>query len=75
MILLEKTELFKVIPMTTQPFFSIRTATYNRAHTLPRVFKSLQEQTFQDFEWIIGDDGSTDNTADIVAQFHKESSF
>lgn len=59
----------------TQPFFTIRTATYNRAHTLPRVFKSLQEQTFQDFEWIIGDDGSTDNTSDIVAQFQKEASF
>lgn len=59
----------------TKPFFTIRTATYNRAHTLPRVFKSLQSQTFKNFEWIIGDDGSSDDTENIVSQFQKEAEF
>ena len=37
---------------------SILTPTYNRAHTLPRLYKSLKQQTMKDFEWIIVDDGS-----------------
>ena len=53
----------------TKPFFTITTPTYNRAHTLERVFDSLNEQTFQNFEWIIGDDGSTDNTEELVNNF------
>ncbi|MBV6274136.1 glycosyltransferase family 2 protein [Alcaligenaceae bacterium CGII-47] len=42
---------------------SILTPTYNRAHTLPRLYKSLQAQSNQNFEWLIVDDGSTDDTA------------
>ncbi|MDE7387669.1 MAG: glycosyltransferase family 2 protein, partial [Muribaculaceae bacterium] len=38
------------------------TPTYNRAKTLLRTFESLQRQSFQDFEWLIIDDGSTDDT-------------
>jgi glycosyltransferase involved in cell wall biosynthesis len=49
--------------------FTVFTPTYNRAHTLQRVFESLQEQTFRDFEWLIVDDGSTDNTQDLVASW------
>ena len=48
------------------PKVTILTPSYNRAHTLPRVFESLQKQTFKDFEWLIIDDGSTDNTKNIV---------
>lgn len=45
---------------------TIFTPTYNRAHTLPRVFESLLNQTNYDFEWLIVDDGSTDNTEQLV---------
>lgn len=46
--------------------FTVFTPTYNRAHTLHRVFESLLAQTFQDFEWLIVDDGSSDATRDLV---------
>ena len=46
--------------------FTIFTPSFNRAHTLPKLFRSLNSQTFQDFEWIIVDDGSTDATAELV---------
>ncbi|WP_419211083.1 glycosyltransferase family 2 protein [Maribacter sp. X9] len=46
--------------------FSILTPTYNRAHTLERVYLSLLAQTDQDFEWHIIDDASTDDTKNLV---------
>ncbi|WP_299799157.1 glycosyltransferase family 2 protein [uncultured Maribacter sp.] len=46
--------------------FSVLTPTYNRAHTLKRVFDSLKAQTFQDFEWIIIDDASSDETSKLI---------
>lgn len=58
-----------------KPVFTVFTPTYNRAHTLPRVWKSLQQQTFRDFEWLIVDDGSSDNTAEVVAGFQAASEF
>lgn len=45
---------------------TVFTPTYNRAHTLPKLYKSLVEQTSQDFIWLIVDDGSTDYTKKIV---------
>lgn len=42
---------------------TILTPTYNRLHTLPRLYQSLQAQTSQEFEWLLVDDGSTDGTA------------
>lgn len=48
---------------------TVFTPTYNRAYTLKRLFSSLLEQTCQDFEWIIIDDGSTDNTEELVGSF------
>ena len=48
---------------------TIITPTYNRAHTLSRVYESLKRQTFRDFKWIIMDDGSTDNTEGLVKIF------
>lgn len=49
------------------PFLTIFTPTYNRAHTLPDVYRSLLEQTDKDFVWLIVDDGSTDGTAALVS--------
>ena len=48
---------------------SVFTPTYNRAHLLPRCYESLCRQTSDAFEWIIVDDGSTDDTTDIVQGF------
>lgn len=52
--------------------FTVFTATYNRAHTLPRLCEALRAQTFRDFEWLIVDDGSTDATAETVAAWVRE---
>lgn len=51
---------------------TILTPTYNRAFLLPRLFESLKQQTFKDFEWLIVDDGSADNTEEVVFAFQKE---
>ena len=45
---------------------TVFTPTYNRAHLLSRVYESLCEQTFKDFEWVIVDDGSVDDTRSLV---------
>lgn len=45
---------------------TIITTTYNREKLLYRCFQSLEKQTCYDFEWLIIDDGSTDNTKEIV---------
>lgn len=45
---------------------TVFTPTYNRVHLLPRLYESLCQQTFKDFEWLIIDDGSTDNTEMVV---------
>lgn len=45
---------------------TVFTPTYNRAHLLPRVYESMCKQTFKDFEWLIVDDGSSDETKSLV---------
>ncbi|MES2998863.1 MAG: glycosyltransferase, partial [Pseudomonadota bacterium] len=52
-----------------QPLFSIILTTYNRSRFLPRAIDSVLQQTFSDFELIIVDDHSTDNTQQIVEAF------
>ena len=51
---------------------TIFTPTYNRAYVLQSAYNSLLEQTNQEFEWIIVDDGSTDNTENLVQSWKKE---
>jgi glycosyltransferase involved in cell wall biosynthesis len=51
------------------PFFSIIIPVYNRAHVLGRALSSVLAQSCQDFEIVVVDDGSTDDPAQIVAQF------
>ena len=45
---------------------TIFTPTYNRAYILPKLYESLREQSCHDLEWIIIDDGSTDDTRSLV---------
>lgn len=45
---------------------TVFTPAYNRAHTLNRIYESLLKQDCKDFVWLIVDDGSTDNTAELV---------
>ena len=54
---------------------TVFTPAYNRAHTLERAFKSLLNQTSKDFEWLIIDDVSTDNTAELVHSFISKADF
>ncbi len=49
--------------------FSIVMATYERAHTLPRAIKSVLAQTFTEWELVIVDDGSSDGTREVIANF------
>lgn len=51
---------------------TIFTPAYNRAHTLHRCYESLRKQSCKDFVWLIIDDGSTDNTADLVKKWQNE---
>ena len=52
-------------------FLTIFTPTYNRAHTLLRVYESLYAQSCKAFVWLVVDDGSTDNTKALVKQWIK----
>lgn len=52
--------------------YSILTATYNRANDLEILYKSLLKNRKHEFTWLIMDDGSVDNTKDIVDEFIKE---
>ncbi len=45
---------------------TVFTPTYNRAYTLERLYRSLQRQRFTDFEWLVVDDGSQDDTQALV---------
>lgn len=54
---------------------TVLTPTYNRAKLIPRLFESLIGQTVYDFEWLIVDDGSKDNTKEIVTSFNDVANF
>ena len=54
---------------------SVVTSTMNRADYLERVYLSLLNQSFDDFEWIVGDDGSTDSTIEILENLKKNAPF
>lgn len=54
---------------------TVFTPTYNRAHLLPDLYSSLKEQTCKDFEWLIVDDGSTDDTEKMVNSWLSQADF
>ncbi len=52
-----------------KPKISVVICAYNAASCIQGILKSLQEQTFKDFEIVVANDGSTDNTAEIASSF------
>ena len=54
-------------PGTPPPPVSVLTPTHNRAQLLRRAMASVLGQTWREFEWIVVDDGSTDDTAQVLA--------
>ena len=55
--------------LTKSPTVSVVIPTYNRATRLTETLRSVLNQTYQDFEIIVIDEGSTDDTAKIVQSF------
>lgn len=51
------------------PKFSVVMSSYNYGHYISQAIQGVLDQTFKDFEFIVADDGSTDNTAEVVASF------
>ncbi|MCM1143988.1 MAG: glycosyltransferase family 2 protein [Blautia sp.] len=51
---------------------TIITPTYNRAKLLPKLYQSLLEQTNHDFEWMVIDDGSQDDTKELMRSYLEE---
>ncbi|WP_078476779.1 glycosyltransferase family 2 protein [Solemya elarraichensis gill symbiont] len=58
-----------------KPTISILTPTWNRAEYLYRVWDGLVNQTFKSFEWIVANDGSDDNTIEVVNELAMKSDF
>ena len=56
------------------PFFSVIIPTYNRSDFLPKAISSVLRQSFSSFELIIVDDGSTDNSSEVVKEFSERDS-
>jgi glycosyltransferase involved in cell wall biosynthesis len=55
--------------MANPPAVSVVIATYNRSHLIAETLDSILGQSFQDFEVIVVDDGSADNTREVVARY------
>ena len=51
---------------------TVFTPTYNRAYIIEKLYRSLQRQTFEDFEWLVVDDGSNDDTEKLFSEWQKE---
>lgn len=53
---------------------TVFTPTYNRAYIINQLYESLKRQTFYNFEWLVVDDGSVDETEKLFAKWTKEES-
>lgn len=58
--------------MDFQYKITLFTPTYNRAYILETLYRSIQRQTYRNFEWIVMDDGSEDNTEEMVDRWIQE---
>lgn len=54
---------------------TVFTPAYNRAYTLHKCYESLKRQTSREFKWLVVDDGSTDNTKELVMKWKEEVDF
>lgn len=61
-------------PKTASPLISVVTPVYNRERFIGKAIESVQKQTFQDWEYLIVDNGSTDKTRDVVRQYAQQDS-
>ena len=52
--------------------FTVFTPAYNRKSLLLKLYESIKQQTFNDFEWLIVDDGSTDGTKEAIEELIEE---
>lgn len=52
--------------------FTVFTSTFNRGYIIHQLYQSLCNQTFRNFEWLVIDDGSTDNTTELFTAWEKE---
>ncbi|MBP5449032.1 MAG: glycosyltransferase [Spirochaetales bacterium] len=59
----------------SSPLFSVITITYNAAAAVEPTLRSVANQTFSDYEYIIIDGGSTDGTADLIRQYEDKITF
>ena len=57
------------------PLVSIAVFSYNTARYLPALCHSIQAQTYRNFEALIFDDGSTDNSVEVASPFLKDERF
>ena len=55
--------------------FTVFTPAYNRGYIIEQLYESLCRQTFRDFEWIVVDDGSTDNTEEVMQRLMARDNF
>ena len=55
--------------------FTVFTPIYNRRHTIHRAFDSLMRQSCKDFEWLVIDDGSTDNVKEVIDDYAAQADF
>jgi len=61
--------------MKTKPLISILTSSWNREKYLKKLTESLKKQSYKNFEWIVGNDGSDDGTDKFIRDFSKKSKF
>ncbi len=60
--------------MQPSKLITVFTPTFNRCDLLPRLFDSLEKQTFKNFEWLIVDDGSTDASEAVISEMKARTS-
>jgi FkbM family methyltransferase len=61
--------------MGTAMLFTVFTPVFNRRETIGRVWEALRAQTWRNFEWVVVDDGSTDDVADVLDAYAAEADF